>query len=182
MVSKMSPAVNAAVGPVAWRQICLESLGPCHLHHWSHWALRELRGSPGGTAAGRVTRETPEDTGKGRGLAGDGCGAGSTRWWQLQRKRFRSREQRASHRPMFKTEQRWNTQHRCRTVSYGGLRAESVMASREERAARDRAAVCRWDQHTFMPAGCLPSHPPAAAIYHLPITQALTISIHSSNA
>lgn len=102
----MSPAVNAAVGPVARRQIRLESLGPCHLHHWSHRALRELRGGPGGAAAGGVARETPKDTGKGRGLAGGGCGAGSTRWGQLQRKRFSRRGRRSWHRPALGTEQR----------------------------------------------------------------------------
>lgn len=102
----MSPAVNAAVGPVARRQIRLESLGPCHLHHWSHRALRELRGGPGGAAAGGVARETPKDTGKGRGLAGGGCGAGSTRWGQLQRKRSSRRGRRSWHRPALGTEHR----------------------------------------------------------------------------
>lgn len=73
MVGQVSPAVNAAVGPVARRQIRLESLGPCHLHHWSHGALAEVGGGPGGAPAGRVARETPEHAGKGRGLAGEGC-------------------------------------------------------------------------------------------------------------
>lgn len=124
VVGKMSPAVNAAVGPVARRQICLESLGPCHLHHWSHWALRELWGGPGGTPAGRVARETPEDTGKGRGLAGDGCGAGSTRWWPLQRKRFGQRGPGTSHKPKIK--KRTETEHSAHKGDNGLLAHRTI--------------------------------------------------------
>ena len=86
MIGQVGPAVNAAVGPVAGGQIRLESLGPCHLHHWCRGAWGELWGGPRGTPTGWVAGETPEDTGKGRGLAGGGCGAGSTHWRCLQRK------------------------------------------------------------------------------------------------
>ena len=80
MIGQVGSAVNAAVGPVAGRQICLESLGSCHLHHWRRRAWSELWSGPRGTPTGWVARETPEDTGKGRGLAGGGCGARSTHW------------------------------------------------------------------------------------------------------
>lgn len=140
----MSPAVNAAVGPVARRQICLESLGPCHLHHWSHRALRELRGGPGGAAAGGVARETPKDTGKGRGLAGGGCGAGSTRWGQLQRKRFSRRGWRSWHRPALGTEQR------CGELRLPPGRRRDRVLQRKQRGQerpgdRDMDTACRSD-------------------------------------
>lgn len=80
MIGQVGSAVNAAVGPVAGGQIRLESLGSCHLHHWRCCVWGKLRGSPRGTPTGWVARETPEDTGKGRGLAGGRCGAGSTHW------------------------------------------------------------------------------------------------------
>lgn len=86
MIGQVGPAVNAAVGPVAGGQIRLESLGSRHLHHRCCGAWGELWGGPRGAPAGRVAGETPEDAGKGRGLAGGGCGAGSTRWRCLQRK------------------------------------------------------------------------------------------------
>lgn len=70
MVGKVGSAVDAAVGSVARRQISLECLGPCHLHHWGHRTLCELGGGPRGAPTGWVARETLEDAGKGRGLAG----------------------------------------------------------------------------------------------------------------
>lgn len=34
MIGQVGPAVDAAVSPMAGGQICLESLGSRHLHHW----------------------------------------------------------------------------------------------------------------------------------------------------
>ena len=190
----MSPAVNAAVGPVARRQICLESLGPCHLHHWSHWALRELWGGPGGTPTGWVARETPKDTGKGRGLAGDGCGAGSTHWWLLQRRRLRQRERGASHTPKFQkkkkkqtTDRTLSSQWRQRSPSpqdYLGFDWESREESEQPEDKRD---VCRFDQggQIFILSSVTDSLSALTSscfcYLHLPIAPTLAISICSSN-
>lgn len=180
VVSQVSPAVNAAVGPVARRQIRLESLGPCHLHHWSHRALRELRGGPGGAAAGRVARETPEDTGKGRGLAGGGCGAGSTRWGQLQRKRFSRRGRRSRHKPAFGTEQRQSAQRGC--LPAGGATECSRGSGRDTGSRGTRTRTEPADQTEEDGAGStaqlLTGRLPSSPCSHLPAAQTPITPVH----
>lgn len=63
MVGQVSPAVDAAVGPVAVRQIRLKSFGARHSDHGRSWrAVQEGTASPG-----RLTGEAPQHTGEGRG-------------------------------------------------------------------------------------------------------------------
>lgn len=55
--------MDAAVGPVAARQVRLEGLGACHPDHGRGWrAVQEGTASPG-----RLTGEAPQHTGEGRG-------------------------------------------------------------------------------------------------------------------
>lgn len=55
MVGQVSSAMDAAVGPVAARQISLESLGARHPDHGRCWrAVQEGTASPG-----RLTGEAP---------------------------------------------------------------------------------------------------------------------------
>lgn len=75
MIGQMCPAVDAAVGAVAARQVSLEGLGLGHLHHVSGAGL--LAGVRAGT--GRVaalldllTEETLEDASKSRRCCGVG--------------------------------------------------------------------------------------------------------------
>lgn len=63
MVGQVSSAVDAAVGSMAARQVCLEGLGARHSDHGRGWrAVQKGTASPG-----RLTGEAPQHTGEGRG-------------------------------------------------------------------------------------------------------------------
>lgn len=63
MVGQMSSAVDAAISPVAARQVRLEGLGARHSDHGRGWrAVQKGTASPG-----RLTGEAPQHTGEGRG-------------------------------------------------------------------------------------------------------------------
>lgn len=63
VVGQVGPAVDAAVGSVAARQVGLEGLGARHSDHGRGWRAVQK----GAAGPGRLTREAPQHTGEGRG-------------------------------------------------------------------------------------------------------------------